>query len=72
MFLRFFPQETIRSLAFADTLQGAPLYMAEVQGFFLFFKDDPEGCLREAHKLAKDAKIAQLHKAAEASQSTSA
>lgn len=53
MYLRFFPGETEKAIQFAEILEKTPLSMAEVQGFFLFFKDDPEGCLASAHKLAE-------------------
>ena len=56
MYLRFFPGETDRSEEFADCLESVPLSMAEVQGFFMFFKDDPEGCLKSAHLLAEERK----------------
>ena len=60
MFLRFFPDEVEKAEQFASTLEGAPLSMAEVQGFFLFFKDDPVACLNEASKLAADAKLSKI------------
>jgi hypothetical protein len=34
--------------------------MAEVQGFFMFFKNDPEGCLEAAKELAEDRKRSSL------------
>jgi len=54
MYLRFFPGESDRSEEFANCLENVPLSMAEVQGFFMFFKDDPEGCLKSAHLLAQE------------------
>ena len=56
MYLRFFPGESERSEEFANCLENVPLSMAEVQGFFMFFKDDPEGCLKSAHILADERK----------------
>ena len=62
MFLRFFPNEYESAINFADTLQGAPLSMAEVQGFFLFFKNDPNACLENAAKFACEAKAMKAQK----------
>ena len=56
MYLRFFPEEPQKATKFASILEGAPLSMAEVQSFFLFFKDDPQACLTSAVELAKEAK----------------
>ena len=54
MFLRFFPGEDQKAEEFADTLKDTQMSMAEVQGFFMFFKNDPEGCLSSAVELAKE------------------
>jgi mitochondrial chaperone BCS1 len=62
MFLRFYPGELEKAKEFGSLLEGAPLSMAEVQGFFLFFKDDPANCLKEAKKLGEDAKRERLKK----------
>ena len=54
MYLRFFPGEDAKAEQFAETLESTPMSMAEVQGFFMFFKNDPEGCLESAKELAND------------------
>ena len=63
MFMRFFPGEDARAREFAETLDGAPLSMAEVQSFFLFFKDDPVACIANAVDFAKNAKLLKAQKA---------
>jgi len=42
MFLRFFIGEETMADQFAATAEGEGLSMAELQGFFMFFKDKPE------------------------------
>ena len=54
MFLRFFPGEDTKAIEFGAILASTPLSMAEVQGFFMFFKNDPHACLNAAHELAQD------------------
>jgi chaperone BCS1 len=54
MYLRFFPGDDAKAEQFAETLESTPMSMAEVQGFFMFFKNNPEGCLESAKELAKD------------------
>ena len=54
MYLRFFPDEDDKAATFAETLESTPMSMAEVQGFFMFFKNDPQGCLEAAKELAHD------------------
>ena len=54
MYLRFFPEEFEKAKLFSTTLTNTPLSMAEVQGFFMFFKNNPEGCLEAAAELAED------------------
>jgi chaperone BCS1 len=56
MYLRFFPDESQKAEEFAEILRETPMSMAEVQGFFMFFKNDPEGCLEAAKELANDRK----------------
>ena len=51
MYLRFFPDENERAEKFAEILERTPMSMAEVQGFFMFFKNDPVGCLEAASEL---------------------
>jgi chaperone BCS1 len=60
MFTRFFPDENEKAEQFAQILQHTPMSMAEVQGFFMFFKNDPEGCLEAAKELAEDRKRSSL------------
>ena len=52
MYLRFFPGEMEKAGRFSEALQTTPLSMAEVQSFFMFFKNDPNGCLESAFELA--------------------
>ena len=59
MYLRFFPEENEKAKQFAATLASTPMSMAEVQGFFMFFKNNPEGCLEAAAELAEDRRRAQ-------------
>ena len=54
MYIRFFPGELDKAKNFAEILVDTPLSMAEVQGFFMFFKNDPLGCLDSAKELAED------------------
>lgn len=54
MFLRFFPGEEVKAKEFGDILSSTPLSMAEVQGFFMFFKNNASGCLESAKDLAED------------------
>merc|ERR1712216_779106 len=42
MFIRFFPGEEKTAEQFAATCDGEGLSMAELQGFFMFFKNQPE------------------------------
>lgn len=42
MFTRFFPGEDTLAEQFATTCDGEGLSMAELQGFFMFFKNQPE------------------------------
>ena len=63
MFMRFFPGEESGAVEFAKALAGAPLSMAEVQGFFLFFKNDTEGCLKNAKEFGLGSKLAKAQKA---------
>jgi len=63
MFMRFFPGEEVRAEEFSRALEGAPLSMAEVQGFFLFFKNDPAACLANARNFAGGLKQAKAEKA---------
>merc|ERR1719440_510951 len=42
MFVRFFPGEETIAEQFSVTCEGEGLSMAELQGFFMFFKDQPE------------------------------
>eukprot|EP00929_Paragymnodinium_shiwhaense_P123163 TRINITY_DN9666_c0_g2_i1.p1 TRINITY_DN9666_c0_g2~~TRINITY_DN9666_c0_g2_i1.p1 ORF type:complete len:513 (-),score=124.80 TRINITY_DN9666_c0_g2_i1:123-1661(-) len=44
MFLRFFPGEDDKAEQFAVMCDGEHLSMAELQGFFMFFKGQPEAC----------------------------
>ena len=59
MYLRFFPGEEEGAIAFADILRDTPMSMAEVQGFFMFFKNDPKGCLENAVLLAQQKFLAE-------------
>ena len=54
MYLRFFPGEEVRAGEFGKILSNTPLSMAEVQSFFMFFKNDPMACLNAAKDLADD------------------
>jgi len=47
MFLRFFPEQEQEALAdqFQVLCDNEGLSMAELQGFFMFFKDQPEACV---------------------------
>ncbi|KAF4675750.1 mitochondrial chaperone [Perkinsus chesapeaki] len=53
MFLRFYPEATEWADEFARKLDGTPLSLADIQGYFLFFKNDPEGCLENAAEFAE-------------------
>jgi chaperone BCS1 len=53
MYLRFFPGEHDKAQIFSSILDGSGLSMAEVQGFFMFFKDKPDLCLEAADQLAQ-------------------
>eukprot|EP00928_Gymnodinium_smaydae_P013505 TRINITY_DN14922_c0_g2_i1.p1 TRINITY_DN14922_c0_g2~~TRINITY_DN14922_c0_g2_i1.p1 ORF type:complete len:520 (+),score=71.01 TRINITY_DN14922_c0_g2_i1:73-1560(+) len=60
MYLRFFPGEEELAKQFAAVADGEALSMAELQGYFMFFKGQPQACLsnlgpflqarREAHQ----------------------
>ena len=54
MYVRFFPDQTEKAKKFSEVLANTPMSMAEVQGFFMFFKNDPDGCLSAAEELAAD------------------
>jgi len=45
MFVRFFPEKEDMAEQFATICDGEGLSMAELQGFFMFFKSNPEGAL---------------------------
>jgi len=45
MFSRFFPGEVEKAEQFAVLCEGENLSMAEVQGYFMFFKNQPDPCL---------------------------
>lgn len=57
MFLRFYTGSDIEQKAdrFVDIIgkTGKPVSPAQVQGFFMFFKDDPDGVFRKCHRLEK-------------------
>lgn len=42
MFLRFFPEEETLAQQFSTLCEGEGLSMAELQGFFMFFKNKPD------------------------------
>eukprot|EP00927_Polykrikos_kofoidii_P042161 TRINITY_DN36014_c0_g1_i1.p1 TRINITY_DN36014_c0_g1~~TRINITY_DN36014_c0_g1_i1.p1 ORF type:complete len:515 (-),score=93.41 TRINITY_DN36014_c0_g1_i1:76-1620(-) len=44
MFVRFFPGQEALAEQFASLCDGEQLSMAELQGFFMFFKGQPEAC----------------------------
>merc|ERR1712039_1170957 len=44
MFTRFFPEQDELAEQFATLCDGEGLSMAELQGFFMFFKSKPEAC----------------------------
>merc|ERR1719330_1990612 len=44
MFVRFFPGEDELAEQFATLCEGENLSMAELQGFFMFFKNEPQAC----------------------------
>lgn len=48
MFTRFFPKEDVLAEQFASICEGEHLSMAELQGYFMFFKDQPEACAANA------------------------
>lgn len=48
MFLRFFPGQEALAEQFATLGDGEGLSMAELQGFFMFFKDQPEAAAANA------------------------
>jgi len=45
MFLRFFPEQEVLADQFQVLCNDEGLSMAELQGFFMFFKDQPEACV---------------------------
>merc|ERR1712060_605409 len=45
MFTRFFPGEDTLAEQFAILCEGEGLSMAELQGFFMFFKSQPQACV---------------------------
>ena len=57
MFQRFFPEST-RADEFAEGLRGAPLSMADLQGFFMFFKHDEAGVFANLADYAEGARSA--------------
>ncbi|EER16475.1 mitochondroal chaperone, putative [Perkinsus marinus ATCC 50983] len=56
MFMRFYPDSTEWAEEFARKLEGTPLSLADIQGYFLFFKNDPEGCLENVGEFAERVK----------------
>jgi len=48
MFIRFFPGEDALAEQFATLCEGENLSMAELQGFFMFFKNEPQACSANA------------------------
>lgn len=66
MFLRFFPDEKDKAEQFATISDGEGLSMAELQGYFMFFKERPDAAVaqianflksrREAHEAPADQK----------------
>jgi len=48
MFLRFFPGEEALAEQFSVLADGEGLSMAELQGFFMFFKGQPQACAANA------------------------
>lgn len=54
MFHRFYPEAPASSsIEFADLIQKLkrPVSMAEVQGLFMFYKNDPESLMKNVEKI---------------------
>ena len=55
MYMRFYPQESrVRAAAFAQKVKenGQEVSAAQVQGFFMFHKSDPQTAIKNAHMVA--------------------
>ena len=60
MFLRFFPNQINYAEQVAQQLKSSQLSLAELQGFFLLFKDNLHGALQNIEQLTKPPKLRQF------------
>ncbi len=54
MYLRFYPEQPIaRAQLFAErvTCMNKPVSMAQLQGYFMFYKNDPEDSLNNVNQI---------------------
>lgn len=67
MYLRFFPEQEAPADQFAVLCEDEGLSMAELQGYFMFFKNQPEACVAnvgqwlDARRRAQEDQERQLH-----------